>query len=465
MTTSDLTIAVIGGGITGLSAALTLQQDAARSVRVVLYEASDRWGGKILTEEWNGTRIESGADSFLAREPWALDLCRNLGLETELVEPSVYGAQIWADGRLRPMPVGFLRGLPTSVGAAIRSGHLSLPGALRTSVDYLWPVKLGPRDVSFGNFVAARFGRAVLKRLVDPVMAGTRAGVPTQLSLWAAAPEIALAARDNRSVMRGLRKLRQNRIIESGAPPFRSLRSGMERLTDRMVEALQASDLKPKDPVDRIGRKGSRYEVESTTGAVVADGVVIAIPTFAASELLTEISPEAAARLRTIEYASVASIALSYPADAVDIPAGSGMLVPSSEKKHLSACTWFSRKWPQLCANQETFIVRGFIGRAGRTAALERTDQELIELVHSELSEAVSIKARWISARVVRWDRSLPQYAVGHLDKIAAIEKLLNDERVALCGAGYRGSGIPDCVRQGRDAARGLLAATVGLKE
>jgi oxygen-dependent protoporphyrinogen oxidase len=463
MTTGDLTIAVVGGGITGLAAAHTLQRDAARPVEISVYEASDRWGGKIRTEEWNGTTIESGADSFLVREHWALDLCRSLNLESELVEPSVYGAHIWADGKLRPMPVGFLRGIPSSVGAAISSGHLSLPAALRTSVDYLWPVKLGPRDVSFGDFVAARFGQAVLQRLVDPVMAGTRAGVPTQVSLWAAAPEIALAARDSRSLMRGLRNLRRNRVIEPGAPPFSSLRSGMGRLIDRLVEALHNADLRSNDPVHRIERSGTRYVVASKTGTIEVDAVILAIPTFAAAELLVFVSPEAAVQLRTIEYASVASIALKYPADAVELPAGSGMLVPSSERKHLSACTWFSRKWPHLASDQDAVVIRGFIGRAGRTAVLERTDEELIEIVHSELSEAFPINARWISARVVRWDRSLPQYAVGHLDKIAVIEDLLANERIALCGAGYRGSGIPDCVRQGRDAARGMLAATVGL--
>jgi oxygen-dependent protoporphyrinogen oxidase len=217
--------------------------------------------------------------------------------------------------------------------------------------------------------------------------------------------------------------------------------------------------------VIRIERKGSRYEVESTRGSVEVDAVILAIPTFAAADLLTTISPEAAVQLRTIEYASVASITLHYPANAVAIPAGSGMLVPSSENKHLSACTWFSHKWPHLSGDQQNFIARGFIGRAGRSAVLERTDEELIELVHSELSEAVSINARWTAARVVRWNRSLPQYAVGHLDKVAAIEKLLANEHVALCGAGYRGSGVPDCVRQGRDAAQGILAATVGLNE
>jgi oxygen-dependent protoporphyrinogen oxidase len=237
----------------------------------------------------------------------------------------------------------------------------------------------------------------------------------------------------------------------------------MGRLVDRLIESLPDVELRLNDPAVLIERKDSRYVVASERGSIEVDGVILAVPTFAAAELLRTIAPEAAGLLQTIEYASVASIALRYPTGSVDVPKGSGMLVPSSENKHLSACTWFSRKWPKLANATDGLIVRGFIGRAGRASVLERTDEELTEMIHEELSRAISIRSRWLSARVVRWDRSLPQYAVGHLDTVTAIEKLLANEHVALCGAGYRGSGIPDCVRQGRDAARRMLAATVGL--
>lgn len=453
--------AVVGGGLTGLVAARTLRK-LAPDADISLYEASDRLGGKIHTSKIGDIPVELGADSFLTREPWAVDLCTELGLDDELIAPAVYGAQIWIDDSLLPLPTGFLRGVPNGVRAALRSKILSPAAALRTGVDLVWPRKLKGPDVSLGDFVESRFGKQVLDRLVDPVLAGTRAGVSKEISLAAAAPEIDSIAREHNSVFRGLKKVRARGRLESGPPPFMSLRSGLSRLVDRLAEDLVEVDVHLSTPVRLVDREGNYVQIALDDRRHRVNGAVITTPAHVTVPMIERISPHAAEEMRSIEYASGAAVTHVYPPGAATLPEGSGLLVPSSENRLLSAATWFSRKWPHHAPSDGRTVVRCYIGRVGRPDVLDRSDEELIDATHVELAQAVTVEGRPLDSVVTRWDSALPQYAVGHRLKVARIEAALSERPIVLAGAGFRGSGIPDCIKQGRDAAQALFDAEVG---
>jgi oxygen-dependent protoporphyrinogen oxidase len=456
-------IAVIGGGITGLSAAYELATIAPPQARLLLFEASGRLGGKVRTDAVDGVLTEAGPDSFLVREPWARELCDKLGLGDDLVAPAVFGAAILHRGRLRRLPEGFAYGMPSRPLGALRTGLLSPLGALRAAGDLFLPGPLRGPDVSIGDFVRRRFGRQVLERLVDPLLAGTRAGTPDGLGLAAAAPPIDALARRHRSVIAGLHAARRAGELESGPPPFLGIRGGMQRLTDELSRAL-ASRVDTRTNAAVASVKATADGFSLTTAAqetLTAAGIVIAVPAFAASPLLGELDAGAARELRAIEHASVAVVTLVYSPGSFETLRGiSGILVPSSEGRTIAAATFFDTKWPHAAPSDGRRIVRCVIGRSGTHPALELADDALAARAHADLRDALGIVAEPIGSLVVRWERGLAQYSVGHLERISRVERALSRHgAVALPGSGYRGSGLPDCIRQGRDAARRVLGA------
>lgn len=460
MKESSRPLAIIGGGLTGLVAAFHLRHNPPWP-EVVLFESTDRLGGKIKTSTFAGATIEEGADSFLVRDPVVVDLCRELGIEGELIRPALFGAQIYSGGTLYPLPEGFLRGLPPSVRAALDAEILSTPGALRTLVDLAWPRRLSGPDVSFGRFVSRRFGREVSDKLVSAVMSGTRAGVPDEVSLAAGAAEIDAVARRNRSVMRGLKRSRSEGSLEAGPPPFRSLRPGLSRLIETLTDHLGSVDIRLNAPVDRIERDPGGYSVVSQGSRLRVAGAVVSAPAGASGRIVEAIAPDAARELARIRYSSSASVSLAYRPGTIRLPNGSGLLVPSGEKRAVSACTWFSRKWPHHAPSDGAEIVRAFIGRASEPG-LDAPDEEMVAMAHRDLVEIVGADEVPMEASVTRWTDALPQYAVGHLESVDRIERALGGHPVLVAGAGLRGSGIPDCVTQGRSAASTLLARAVG---
>ena len=423
-----------------------------------LFEAAARVGGKISTGTLHGVSIEEGPDSFLARDPCVAELCVELGLGQDLVAPAVFGAHILRGGRLVKLPPGLPYGIPISPWSAYRTGTLSMMGALRAAAEPLAAGRLTGPDVSVASFVSRRFGREALDHLVDPLLAGTRAGSTAEMSLAAALPAVNDAARNHRSTSTALRRARRA-SGESGGPPFLGLRGGLTR----MVEALRAGlgSVTTGAKVESLRPNAhSGYELKLSSGEKVpADGVVLALPAYASASLIEPLSPEASHRLATIEHASAAVISLVYPMGALALPPdGSGLLIPSSAGRMLSACTWFSQKWPHVAPADGAQIVRAFVGRAGRTAALDLEDDELAERAVKELNDILGSDATCDEARVSRWDRSLPQYEVGHLVRVSEIERLLKRHPgVAVAGASYRGSGLPDCVRNARAAARAVV--------
>jgi oxygen-dependent protoporphyrinogen oxidase len=302
-----------------------------------------------------------------------------------------------------------------------------------------------------------RWGTEVARRMVDPLLAGVRGGRLEHISLAAAAPDIDGLARGHRSVSRALRTQGPPE-----APVFVAPRAGMETLTSRLVDRLP--DVRTNNPVERMVVTKGRVEVDRSAESY--DAAVVAVPAFAAARMLDGIEPAAAKLLHTIEYASVASIALVYPRSSARVPAdGSGFLVPSDSDLRTSACTWYSAKWPAI-GTDDRIVVRAVVGRAGTDPVLDLDDAALIERVHHDLHEVMGVEAPPLATRVTRWDRSIPQYAVGHLELVAKIEAgLAAAGPVFITGAGYRGSGIPDCIAQAHATAAtidGRLGGTGG---
>ena len=452
---SRRTIAVIGGGITGLCAARRLAQ-LDDSADVVVFERETKPGGKLRTLELEGCVVEAGADSFLARDSRPAALCHELGLADELEKPALFGALLWQSDSLVPVPQPGAFGIPASASAAWRARALSPFGRLRAAGEVLSPRRLSGPDVSVARFVRRRLGREVLERVVDPVLAGTRAGDPGRMSLAAALPSVDAAARSHRSVIAGLR----GQIEPHGAaPPFWGLRRGMAVLTDRLAAGARVR-VRTGTDVRRLERRAEGYAVLDADGdATAVAGVLVATPAFDAARLLAEIAPGAARILRTFSYATVASVALLYRTGDLRIPPEtSGVLVGSKWRRAVSAATWVSRKWPHSTA-RGLEVVRCFVGRSDADAVPE-DDDALAALCADDVARFTSSSARPSATLVTRWPRGLPQYEVGHLDRVALVDdELSSHPRIAIAGAGYRGSGLPDCIADAERAAAGVAAS------
>ncbi len=450
-------VAIIGGGITGLSAASFLRH-AGTGVRprVTLVEADQRLGGKIRTDLLGGMPVEAGPDGFLARTPEAADLCRSLGLDQELIAPAPGPAYLWSRNRLRPIPPGLIMGLPARLGPLLRSGILSPTGILRAGLDLVLPGQALAVDVSVGDLVRSRFGKEVLERLVDPLLGGIYAGRAEELSLLATTPELAALARRHRSLLLALRSSRSAAATAPAAPTFLTLASGLQRLVERLRRDLDGADARTGVSATRLTTTpGGAYRIElAGGGAVEADAVILAVPAFAAADLVRAESPVAACELGAIEYASVAVVTLAYPSEALPAPlAGTGFLVPRYESLLLVGCTWLSAKWPHLASSRLT-LLRCAVGRAGDERWRELDDEALVARVHADLVRTMGLRRAPLEARVTRWEKAIPQYTVGHLDRLRRIEGALSHlPGVMLAGSAYRGVGVTSCVAQAKAAA------------
>lgn len=433
-------IAVVGGGITGLAAAYELRAQAP-DAEIVVLEATDRLGGKVATTTFAGRAIDEGADAFLARVPWGLDLCRELGIDTQLVSPAQQSAYVWFDGALRRLPAGLVLGVPTDFNAVAASGIVTEPIVVRPAVTPLQT----DADVAVGALVRAQLGDAVFERLVDPLLGGINAGDGDRLSLRAAAPQLAAAAEQERDLVAALRA----QPAAAPGPVFYAPVGGMGAIVDALVESLTASgiELRREAPVDDLA-------------ALDADVVVVTVPAYRAADLVRVAAPAAAKLLDGIAYASVALVTLAYPNSSITRPLdASGFLVPRTEGLLMTASSWSSSKWAHLAGDAST-VVRVSTGRFGDERATMLDDDTLARALIEEVATTTEITGEPIDVMVRRWPQSFPQYEPGHLDRVAEIEQVLAGAlpHVVLAGAALRGIGVPACIRQGRDAARAVLA-------
>ncbi|MFD6027478.1 protoporphyrinogen oxidase [Streptomyces griseoluteus] len=458
-------VVVIGAGVAGLAAA---HRALARGARVTVLEATDRVGGKLLPGEIAGLRVDLGAESMLARRPEAVGLAREVGLGDRLLPPSTATASIWTRDALRPMPKGHVMGVPGT--AAALSGLLSAEGLARIERDAeLPPTEVGD-DVAVGEYVAARMGREVVDRLVEPLLGGVYAGDAYRLSLRSAVPQLHQAARTHRTLTAAVRSL-QAKAAEAGqtGPVFLGLQGGVGTLPLAVADSVRArgGEILTRTPVSELRRDGTGWRVTAGDRTLHADAVVVAVPAPAASALLRAEVPAAAAELAAVEYASMALITLAYRRTEVALPEGSGFLVPPVDGRTIKAATFASQKWGWVGAEDpDLLVVRTSVGRHHETEILERDDAELVRVARRDLRAATGLDAEPVATRVTRWTDGLPQYPVGHHARVARVrEHIARLPGLVVCGAQYDGVGIPACVASAYAAVDQLGGDLAGVRE
>jgi oxygen-dependent protoporphyrinogen oxidase len=457
-------VVVVGGGIAGLSAAYALSQSEGPPVACTLVEAESRLGGKILTEQADGFVIEGGPDSFLSLKPWGIELCRKLGLEDRLIgtNPDRRRTFVYSRGRLEELPEGLALGFPARLGPFLRSGLLSWPGKLRLGAEVLVPRRREEGDESMGAFFRRRLGDEALERIIEPLMTGIYAGDADRLSIQATFPRFPEMEREHGSIVRSMLGARRRRkASEKGEAsrwtPFVTLRGGLSELVRALTGRLSTVKVCVGRRVRAIRARGegAGYEVLlEDEPPIAADAVVLATPAFGAAGLLEPLDATLAGMLGGIPYASTATVTLGYRREGFSHSLdGYGFVIPRVEGRALLASTWSSSKWDHR-APDGSVLIRSYVGGAGRDAALEGSDEELVELVRADLRHVMGVTEEPVLARVFRWPRAMPQYLVGHLERLAVIEERLKRwPGVFLAGAAYRGVGIPDCIRDGLGAA------------
>ncbi|MCF2526258.1 protoporphyrinogen oxidase [Yinghuangia soli] len=463
-------VVVIGGGISGLAAAEALCREGGPGVRVTVLEGSPRVGGKLSAVEIAGVPVDEGAESMLARRPEGADLARSVGLGAELQPPATASATLWTRGALRPMPRGHVMGVPGDLTSLAASGVLSAAGLARLPMDHALAPHPYEDDVTVGKFVAARLGHEVVDRLVEPLLGGVYAGDAYAISLAAAVPQLVPVARGGGSLLAGVRELVDRAPDPATAGPvFTGIAGGIGRLPLATAEAVEASGrgtVRTRATVRALNRTPDGWQVvvgdTRSPELLDADAVVVAVPAAPAARLLAPHSHVAAVELGSIEYAGMAIVTMAFRrADLAHALPGSGFLVPPVDGRRIKASTFASNKWGWIDqAGPDTFVLRTSLGRAGEEAVLQRDDADLVADSLADLHDAVGIAAAPLETRVTRWGGGLPQYAIGHLGRVACVEDAV--ERLPgleVCGAAYHGVGIPACIASGRRAAAGVLAA------
>ena len=449
--------------------ALTEQAEASGlTLRCTVVEAGPAWGGKIVTHKIGDLITEAGPDSFLSTKPAGLELVAKLGLTDELINTNETGkkAFVYSGGRLRELPEGLIAITPGQIGPFLKSGLLSFAGVARMGLDFVLPANRSTVDESLASFVRRRFGRQAFERMMEPLMAGIYAGDAEQMSVRATFPRFVELEQSYGSVLRGMLAAKSTRNGSArGAARrtmFVSLRPGLETLVTALVRRLTAVGvtLRNGTPVESLRVRSHQlgkwtYDVMLEDGsAVSADSLVLALPSFVTAELLRPLTPIAAGLLEMIPYASTATIALAYPASAIGGSVqGFGFVVPRVEQRDLIAATWTSLKWPHR-APAGQLLARCYVGGAGRESILTLDDEALVARVRAELKELCGLTAEPTYTEVNRWMKAMPQYQLGHLERVEQAEVALGRYGgVVLTGSAYRGVGIPDCIREGGVAA------------
>ncbi|GGJ22205.1 protoporphyrinogen oxidase [Streptomyces brasiliensis] len=459
-------VVVIGAGVAGLAAAHRL---LGRAARVTVLEASERVGGKLLPGELAGVRVDLGAESMLARRPEAVGLAREVGLADRLQPPATATASIWTRGALRPMPKGHVMGVPGTASAL--SGVLSDDGLARIERDADLPRTEVGDDVAVGEYVAARLGREVVDRLVEPLLGGVYAGDAYRISMRSAVPQLFQAARTHDSLTEAVRDIQaEAEANRRTGPVFMGIEGGVGRLPLAVAESVRArgGEILTGTPVTELRREaGAGWRVVAGDRVLRADAVVVAVPAPAAARLLAAESPEAAADLRTVEYASMALVTLAYRRADAALPDGSGFLVPPVDGRTIKASTFASQKWGWIAdEDPDVIVLRTSVGRYGETEILSREDAELVEVSRHDLRAATGLDANPLEARVTRWTDGLPQYPVGHHARVVRIrEHVAKLPGLAVCGAQYDGVGIPACIASAYAAVDQLGGDLSGVEE
>jgi oxygen-dependent protoporphyrinogen oxidase len=456
------TVAIIGGGISGLSAALALHK---RNEPYLLLEAGERLGGVIRTEARDGFLLEGGPDSMLAQKPEGIALCRELGLGERLVptNPETRAVYVLHRKRLHPLPEGMMLAVPTKILPFLRSGLFSWPGKLRMGLDVVIPGQNGHADESIASFLRRRFGQEAVDRLGEPLLAGIHAGDPERLSILATFPRFRELERAHGSLVRGMWAAPRRRPAPGAKPPaaFYSLRGGLGELVDALVARLDAAALRCRTRVSRVEARGEGFSLATEGGEpVVARRVIVAAPGPRIAPALEGLLPAAARALAAVPFASSATVLLGYRREDVRHPLdGYGMVVPLSEGLRTTALSFVSTKFP-FRAPDGHVLLRGFLGGVRDPDALSLRDDEMIETVTREMRDVLGLGGEPVLTRVFRWPGGTPQLEVGHLERMREVEQAFAAvPGLFLTGAGVRSTGIPDSVADGTRAGEAAAGA------
>lgn len=459
-------VAVVGSGISGLATAYYLRQVLGTDAHVVVIDQAEAPGGKIRTRTLAGLPVDVGPDAFLSRAPQLKALIDSLGLTDQVDGPAASGAFIWSKGSLRPLPAGATFGLPEKVWPLVQSGLISIPGALRAAMDVVLPTTRQPDDPTVEQLVRPRLGGDVFERMVEPLLGGVHAGSAKVLSAKSTVPEIVAMTSGKRSLimaMRGRKKPPPPPPGAKPAPALVSIRGGMDRLTDALVEAIGPEQFRLGQRVTSLRQAPEGgWDLATEAGTERFDHVVLATPSYAAADLIAAIDDAVAEDLRAIPYVDVAGIVLAFKKSEIPpLPEGTGYLVPPIEGDLIVGSTWLTSKWPHL-VNDDVVIIRSLVGRWGDTRWMEMDDEQLINVVREALHTVVNIDAEPIDVLIQRWPAAMPQYVVGHAARLEQIDAALaRHPGLHVTGAAYRGVGLAGCVAQGHALATTIADAVL----
>ncbi len=463
-------IAIIGGGISGLSAAHTLEEkrQSGEPVEYVLYESSPRLGGVLVTDRADGCLIEAGPDSFLTEKPWAADLCRKVGLGDQLIGSNDADRKTYIvvrknnRDRLVVMPDGLMFMVPTKILPTVFSPLFSLRTKMRMAAEWFHPPHKGSSDETVAQMVERHYGSEMVDLLADPLLSGVYGGEASQLSVRAVLARFADMEAKHGSLGRAMLAARRKMGAAAKVPArplFSSLKEGMQQMVDALVARLDANALKTSSPVLSVIPQDDGWTVSAGYQSDHFDAVILATPTHAAAAVLRDANEDLARELGEIKYSSSVTVTLGYDENVRrSLPPGFGFLVPRSAGHRMLAATFVHNKFPHR-APENRAIVRCFLGGSRDEEILESSEEEVLAIVRRELHQIIALNADPLFARVYKWKSAMAQYAVGHLERLQRIEALRQKlPGLALAGNGYNGIGVPDCVRSGAEAATKILA-------
>lgn len=462
-------IAIIGGGISGLSAAYALEKKrrSGAGVAYILYESSARLGGVLVTEKVDGCLIEAGPDSFLTEKPWASDLCREIGLGDQLIgsNDADRKTHILVRGRLVEMPDGLMFMVPTKILPTVLSPLFSWKTKLRMAREWFHPPHKANGDETVAAMVERHYGPEMVDRLADPLLSGVYGGEASQLSIRAVLTRFSDMEAKHGSLGRAMLAARKNAPKSSATSRslFTSLKEGMQQMVDSLVASLDGDSLVTGALVQAVNRESGGWVVSAGLQSDQFDAVILAVSTQSAANLLRMTSSTLADELAGVTYSSSVTVALGYDQNVrAALPPGFGFLVPRSEGKRMLAATFVHNKFPHR-APDDRALLRCFLGGARDEAILSLSDDEILRIVREELKQILHLTAEPLFTRVFKWRSAMAQYGVGHLERLQRIEGLRRRlPGLALAGNGYNGIGVPDCVRSGMGATEETLK-TLGI--
>lgn len=476
-------IVIIGSGVTGLAAGYALKEkvEGDRNVEVLVLEKADRAGGQIKTVLEEGYVLEGGPDCFISEKPWAFEFASKVGLDDQLVSTvsATGGTYIVKKGQLIRMPEGVMMMIPTKFKPFIKTKLISWPGKIRAAMDVFIPRRKNlDEDEALSSFVRRRLGREILDVLAEPLIGGIHASDPDTMSLTSTFPRFLKMEKDDRSLIMAMLKskrkmakmMKDKPAPDPSEPPkkhwtmFVSFKDGMQTLTDALAAALGRDVLKLKTEVQKIdktslagGKTAYKLHVKGI-GEIDADAVVLTTLSYASAPLVESFDSVLAGALSEINSVSSATVCLAYKEEDIPRPLdANGFLVPRVENRNLMASTWTTSKWPNR-APDGYVLLRAFVGGAFNQEMVDKSDKEMLDLIKADLKDIMGITAEPVKTRIFRWKKSMPQYTIGHPERIKTInDQLASHDGLFVAGASYKGVGIPDCMNNGRNAALAAL--------